>query len=89
MTHYNTLTVRLRYSQFNKLKSRIKNGTEVTLKISSNVVDDSSDENNFPHKLFLTNIQFSRLCKTFANNSLANIKISKTQDKKTSRRIFS
>ena len=41
--------------QINKLKSRIKNGTEVTLKISSNVVGDSNDKNNFPHKLLLTN----------------------------------
>ena len=42
-------------SQINKLKSRIKNGTEVTLKISSNVVGDSNDKNNFLHKLLLTN----------------------------------
>ena len=34
-------------SQLNKLKYRVKNGTEVTLKISSNVVSDSNDENNF------------------------------------------
>ena len=81
--------MKLPYSQINKLKPRIKNGTEVTLKISLNVVDDSSDENNFPHKFFLTNTQFLRLCKKFANNSLANIKLLKTQDKKTSRKIFS
>ena len=47
--------------QLNELKSGIKNGTEVTLKISSNIVGDSnnennspvgdSNENNFPHKL--------------------------------------
>ena len=30
-------------------------GAEVTLKISSNVVGDSNDENNFPHKSSLTN----------------------------------
>ena len=54
MTKYNILNVKLSNSQLNKLKSGIKNGTEVTLKISSNVVGDSSDENNFPHKL-LTN----------------------------------
>ena len=34
-------------SQLNKLKSGIKNGTEVTLKISSNIVGDPSHENNF------------------------------------------
>ena len=34
----------------------VKKGAEVTLKIPSNVVGDSNDENNFPHKLLLTNI---------------------------------
>ena len=66
-------------SQLNKLKSGIKNGTDVTLKISSNVVGDSNDENNFPHKLLLTNIKVSKLRKAFANDSSANIKLSKTQ----------
>ena len=65
-------------SQLNKLKSGIKNGTEVTLKISSNGVGDSNDENNLPHKLLLTNTQVSKLRKAFANNSSANIKLSKT-----------
>ena len=42
-------------SQFNELKSRIKNGTEKTLKLSSNVVGDYNDKNNFPNRLSLTN----------------------------------
>ena len=66
-------------SQINKLKSWIKNGTEVTLKFSSNFVGDSNDENNFPYKLLLTNTQVSKLRKAFANNYSANIKLSKTQ----------
>ena len=33
MTQYNILNVKLTDSQLNKLKSRIKNGTEVTLKL--------------------------------------------------------
>ena len=70
-------------SQLNKFKSGIKNGTEVTFKISSNVVGDSNDENNFPHKLLLTNTQVSNLSKAFANNSTANIKLSKTKLHKT------
>ena len=41
--------------------------------------DDSNNENNFPHKLLLTNTQVSRLRKAFTNNSSANIKLSKTQ----------
>ena len=57
----------------------MKNGNEVTLKLSSIVIGDSNDENNFPHKLLLTNTQVSKLCKAFANNSSANIKLSKTQ----------
>ena len=72
-------------SQLNKLKPGIKNGTEVTLKISSNVVGDSNDENNFLHKLLLTNSinsQGSRIRKIFANGSSANIKLSKIQSYK-------
>ena len=57
MTQYNTLNVKLSNSQLNKLKLGIKNGTEVTLKISLNVVGDSNDESNFPQKLLLTNTQ--------------------------------
>ena len=78
MTQYNTLNVKLSNSQLNKLKLGIKNNTEVTLKISSNVVGDSNDEHNFSWKL-LTNTQVSKLHKAFANNSSANIKLSKTQ----------
>ena len=36
-------------SQLNKLKSKIKNAIEVTLKLSANVAGDSNDENNFLH----------------------------------------
>ena len=83
MTQYNTLKVKLSNSQLNKLKSAIKNSTEVTLKISSNVVGDSNHENSFPHKLLLIITRVSKLCKAFGNNSLANIKLSKTQMYKT------
>ena len=68
MTHYNTLNLKLSNSLINKLKSGIKN-----------VVDDSNDENNFPHMLLLTNTQISGLFKTFATGLSANIKLSKTQ----------
>ena len=62
MTQYKTLNVKLSNLQLNNLKSQIKDGTEVTLKISSNVAGDSNDENNFPHQLLLTNTQVSKLC---------------------------
>ena len=42
------------------------------------MIGDSNDETNFPHKLLLNGRQVSKPCKTFANNSSANI-ISKNQ----------
>ena len=51
MTQYNTLNVKLSSSQLTKLNSVIKDGTKAALNLSSNVVGDSVDENNFPHKL--------------------------------------
>ena len=44
------------------------------MKISSNVVGDSNDENNFHHKLLLTNTQVTKLRKDFANGLSANVK---------------
>ena len=79
MIQYNTLNMKLSNSQLNRLKSGTKNNTEVTLKISSNFIGDSNDENNFPHKLLLTNTLVSKLCKAVTNNSSANRKLSKTQ----------
>ena len=57
----------------------MKNGTEVTLNYSSNIVGDSNDENNFAQKLLLTKTQVSIPHKALPNNSSANIKLSKTQ----------
>ena len=79
MTQYNTLNKKLSNSQLNKLKSRIKNGTEVTLRLLSSVVIDSNDQTNFPHKLLLSDTQVSMLRKAFANGLSANIELSKTQ----------
>ena len=72
MTQYKTLNIDLFNLQFNKLKSGIKNGTEVILKLSSNVAGDSNDKNNFPHKLLLNNTQVSKFRKAFANKSFLN-----------------
>ena len=66
-------------SQLNDLKSRIKKGTEITSKFSSNVVGGSNNKNNFPYHLLLTNTPVSNLHNAFANGSLGNIKLSKTQ----------
>ena len=54
MTQDNTLNVKLSNSQLNKLKTGIKNGTEVTLNLSINVIGDSNGAINLPHKLLLT-----------------------------------
>ena len=53
MIQYNSLNVKLSNSQPNRLKSAIKNESEVALRLSSNMVGD--DETNFSHKLLLTN----------------------------------
>ena len=62
MTHYISLNVKLSDSQINKLKSAIKNKTNVVLKLSSNMIGNSDDETNFPHKLLLNDRQISKFC---------------------------
>ena len=79
MTQYNSLNVKLSNSQLNKLKSSIKNETNVVLRISSNMVGNSNDNTNFPHQLFLANRQVVNIRKAFANHSSTYIKLSKTQ----------
>ena len=54
MTQYNSLNVKLSNSQLKKLKSAIKNESEVVLRLSSNMIGD--DETNFPHKLLLIDL---------------------------------
>ena len=65
MTQYNSLNVKLSNSQLNKLKSAIKNETEVFLRLSSNMIGDSDDKINFPHELLLTTRQVSNLRQAF------------------------
>ena len=88
MTQYNSLNVKLSNSQLNKLKSAIKNGTDVILRLSSNMVGNSDDETNFPHKLLLTNRQIANLYKAFANHTSTDIKLSKAQLTKTQKGGF-
>ena len=77
MTQYNSLNVKLSNSQLNKLKSAIKNETEVVLRLSLKMI--GNNETNFPHDLLLADRQVSNLRKSFANNSPADTKLSKTQ----------
>ena len=83
MTQYNSLNVKLSNSQLNKLKSSIKNKTDVVLRISSNMVSNSNDNTNIPHELLLTNRQVANIRKAFANHSSIDIKLSKTRLSKT------
>ena len=79
MTQYNSLNVKLSNSQLNKLKSAIKNETDVVLRISSGMVGNSNDNTNFPHKLLLADRQVANIRKAFANNLSTDVKFSKTQ----------
>ena len=79
MTQYNSLNVKLSNSQLSKLKSAIKNETEVVLILSSNMIGNSNDKINFPIKLLLADRQVANLRKAFANNLPTDIKLSKTQ----------
>ena len=79
MAQYNSLNVKLSNSQLNKLKSAAKNGTDVILRLSSNMIGNSDDESNFPHKILLTNRQNANLRKAFANHTSTGIKLSKAQ----------
>ena len=75
MTPYNSLNVKLSYSQLNKLKSSIKTKTEVVLRLSLSMV--CNKEINLPHRLLLTNRKIANLHK--ADKSSTDIKLSKTQ----------
>ena len=79
MTQYNRLNVKLSNSQLNKLKSAIKNETDVVIRLSPKMIGDSDDETNFPHEVLLTDRQVSSICKVFSNNSSIDMKFSKTQ----------
>ena len=76
MTQCNSSNVKLSNSQLKKVKSAIKNETEVVLRLPSNIIGDN--ETNFSHKLLLTNRQVTNLLKAFANYLSTDIKLSKT-----------
>ena len=76
------MNVKLSTSKVNILKSVIRNETDVTLRLSSNMIGNSDGETNFPHKLLLTNRQVANLRKAFANHISADIKLSKGQSSK-------
>ena len=54
MTQYNRVNIKLSNAQLNKLKSAIKNETDVVIRLSPNMIGDSNDKGKFPHELLLT-----------------------------------
>ena len=78
MTQYNRVNIKSSNSQLNKLNSAIKNETDLVIRLSPNMIGDSNDQTNFPHKLLLRDRQVYNIRKAFSNNSSVDIKISKT-----------
>ena len=76
MSKYTTVNAKLANSQLNKLKHAAKNNTNTSLRLSLNLL--GKDENEYPHKLFLTNTQVNKIKK----GKPVNIKFSKTQIEK-------
>ena len=76
MAQYNSLNVKLPNSKLNKLKSAIKNNTEIVLILSSSMIENKT---NFPHELLSTNRQVANFRKVFTNSSSTDIKLSKNQ----------
>ena len=74
MTQYHSLNVKLSNSQPNKLKSAIKNETDVVLRLSSNMIGNSDDNTNFPYELLLTNRPVANLRKALTKNTSTDIK---------------
>ena len=65
MTQYNSVNIRLLNSELNKLRSIIKNDSQVTSNLSSNVTGDSNDdtpfENNSSANIKLSKNQLSKI----------------------------
>ena len=74
MTQYNGVNLKLSNSQLNKLKSAIKNETDVVIRLSPNMIGHSNDITNFPHELLVTERQASSMHNAFPNNSSVDIK---------------
>ena len=72
------MNVKRSNSLLSKLKSSIKNETNVVLRLSSNMIGNSDDNTNFPHELLLTNRQGTNLRKAVAKNTSIDIMLSKT-----------
>ena len=75
MINYQGARVKLTNTQLNKLKPAAKNKAETILRFNKKTFEDEE----FPHKLCLTTRQTTKRRYAFADNMLADIKLSKIQ----------
>ena len=75
MTNYQEVTVKLKNTQLNKLKSAAKNKTGTILRINKRNFQDEE----LPHELFLTTRQITKIRNAFASNISTDIKLSKAK----------
>ena len=71
----NGATVKLAYTQLNKVKSAARNKTETILRLNMKILEDEE----LWHELFLTTRQKTEMRNAFANIMLSDIKLSKAQ----------
>ena len=75
MANYQEVGVKLTSTQLNKLKAAAKNKTGIILRLNKKNFEDEE----LPHKLFLTTRQITKIRNAFANNMSTDIKLSKAQ----------
>ena len=85
MVEYSKINCKLINLQLNKLKKAVKSNEGVTLRLSTK----NFNKNEVPHELLLTTRQNTKLRNALNNNSVTDIKLSKTHTQKnTIRSIF-
>ena len=73
MANYQEARVKPTNTQLNKIKCAAKNKAGTTLRLNKKKFEDEE----FPHKLFLTTRQTTKIINTFAYNMSTDIKLSK------------
>ena len=75
MANYQEARVKLTNTQLNKLKSAAKNKARTILRLNKK----NFEVEEFPHELFLTTRQTTKIRNAFANNMSTDIRLSKAQ----------
>ena len=75
MANYHEARVKLTKTQLNKLKSAAKNKTGTIFRLDKKNFEDEK----WPHELFRTTRQTTKIRNAFANNMSTNLKLSKAQ----------